>query len=266
MYIVHGNRKPISLVCIYRVFFVSITVFLKEIVQLLEVLVASNDDIVIAGDVNIHLDEDELYSNNFKDILNMFNIRQHVDFPTHKIGHTLDIIATFYDNPAISNISAEEYDISDHFLVDFNLAAVHEIKGHKNIFYRNLIGNTINALRDDISKKLSFSNSHSLVENLTKYDTVLASLLNKHAPLKSKVIKIVPNALWFDFEYGNMRRLRRKAERQHKKTGMDVPKENYKNLRKQTTNLAFEKKRKYYSEKLENSSNSTKSLYSVKVA
>ena len=114
-----GNRKPISLVCIYRLLFVSITVFLKEIVQLLEVLVASNDDIVIAGDVNIHLDEDELYSNNFKDILNMFNIRQHVDFPTHKMGHTLDIIATFYDNPAISNISAEEYDISDHFLVDF---------------------------------------------------------------------------------------------------------------------------------------------------
>ena len=41
---------------------------------------------------------------------------------------------------------------------------------------------------------------------------------------------------------------------------MDVHKDNYKNLQKQTTNLAFEKKRIYYSERLENSS---QSLYSV---
>ena len=146
-----GNRQSLLLVCIYRILFISITVFLKEIVQLLEILVVSNDGIVIARVVNIHLDKDELYSNNFKDILNMFNIRQHVEFPTHKMGHTSDIIATFYDNPVISNISTEEYDISNHFPVDFDIAAVPEIKGHQTIFYRNLKGNTTNALRDDIS-------------------------------------------------------------------------------------------------------------------
>ena len=40
------------------------------------------------------MDENEPYSNRFKDILNSFNFLQHIDFPTHKIGHTLDIIAT----------------------------------------------------------------------------------------------------------------------------------------------------------------------------
>ena len=47
------------------------------------------------------------------------------------------------------------------------------------------------------------------------------------------------------------------------RTGLDAHKDNYKSLRKQTTNLAFEKKRKYYSERLGNSSNSSESLYSV---
>ena len=86
----------------------------------------------------------------------------------------------------------------------------------------------------------------------------MTHLLNKHAPLKSEVVKIVPNAPWFDFENENVRRLCRKAQSQYKRTGLDAHKDNYKN-----PNLAFEKKRIYYSERLRNSSNPSKSLYSV---
>ena len=59
---------------------------------------------------------DNLHSNNFKDTLNIFNATQHVDFPTHIAGHTLDIVTTFKGNPSISKIKATQYDLSYHFL------------------------------------------------------------------------------------------------------------------------------------------------------
>ena len=47
---------------------------------------------------------------------------QHVNFPTHIQGHTLDIITTFGDNPEIKGVKSNEYSISHHFLVDVNAA------------------------------------------------------------------------------------------------------------------------------------------------
>ena len=54
---------------------------------------------------------------------------------------------------------------------------------------------------------------------------------------------------------------RRKAEKRYKNSGLDVDKQNYIRLRKQTTELAQEKKQNYYSDKL--SSSNSKMLYSI---
>ena len=59
----------------------------------------------------------------------------------------------------------------------------------------------------------------------------------------------------------SLRRPRRKAEKRYRKTGLAVHKENYIKLRKQTTNLAHEKKCDYNRDKLNNANN--KILYST---
>ena len=109
------NVNYLMLVCIYRVLFISISLFFEEIVQLFDV---END--ILGSDINIHMDQDEHYINHFRDILNTFNMCQHVKFPTHKLGHTLDIIATFVDERKISGIESSEYDQSHNFLVEFS--------------------------------------------------------------------------------------------------------------------------------------------------
>ena len=90
------NNKSLLVISIYRVLFVPVTVFLEEIVELFEYLMALKDDIILAGDVNIHMDTNENYANRFKDILNNFNITQHVNFPTHIQGHTLRHHSNFW--------------------------------------------------------------------------------------------------------------------------------------------------------------------------
>ena len=88
----------------------------------------------------------------------------------------------------------------------------------------------------------------------------MKNVLDKHAPLKSKVIRIIPTVPWFDAEYASLRRQRRKAEKKFRRSKADIDKENYQAIRKQTTSLALEKKRLFMCEKLENNSNK---LYSI---
>ena len=49
----------------------------------------------------------------------------------HKMGHIIDIIATFDNNPVISNLEANVYDLSHHFLVDFDVAIHPKIRAQK---------------------------------------------------------------------------------------------------------------------------------------
>ena len=258
--IILADKTSLLLVSIYRVLFVSITIFLDEIVELFEMLVTLNDNIILAGDVNIHMDEDSLYPCKFKDILDTFNIAQHVDRPTHIQGHTLDIIATFGGKPIISNIESNAYDVSHHSLVDFHVLIVPEAKHEKVITYRSLKQINSDRFSADVSGKLAIS-CQSFGDNVKKYNEVLSEILDEHAPVKTRTSKVVPHAPWFDTEYDNLRKQRRKAERQYKKSKRATDKEKYINLRKQTTKLAHKKKCKHYGEKLEGAN--TKILYST---
>ena len=68
------NEKSLTLVCIYRLLFVSITVVFEELVQMLENLITSKDIIILAGDVNIHTETTDVHSRQFSEVLDMFNI------------------------------------------------------------------------------------------------------------------------------------------------------------------------------------------------
>ena len=94
---------------------------------------------------------------------------------------------------------------------------------------------------------------------MVTYNSVLTEIINKHAPLKTKQIKFVPEALWFDAEYITLLKLGRIAEKKLKKTGFELDKNLYVTLCKQTTNVALEKKTTF---KLEQGS-SSKTLSSV---
>ena len=255
-----SDKTPLLLVSIYRVLFVPVTVFLDEIVKLFEMLVTRKENFILAGDINIHMDVDYSYANQFKDILDTFNMIQHVDFPTHIKGHTLDIVVSFGDFPEIRNIKSDENDVSHHSLVDFQVAIVPEAKKEKIIKYRKLKNiDSVSFIRD-VSERMDLS-SEAFGDNVKTYNKVLSDILDKQAPVITKTIKIVPNAPWFDAEYASLRKLRRKAEKQYKKSRLISDKDNFISLRRQTTQLAHLKKCSYYGDKLEGTDN--KILYST---
>ena len=128
---------------------------------------------------------------------------QHIKNPTQKKGHTLDIVATFNDKPLVSNVEIVEYDdVSDHFLIDFAFTCSPEVRELKQIRYRNLRGIDPEKFSSEIVERWGGLNSDdSFGDNINRYSALMVDMMKEQAPERTKMIKIVPDAPWFDQEY-----------------------------------------------------------------
>ena len=67
--------------------------FYYEFSRLIEMLVDEPNPLAITGDFNFHVDDSgNLEAMRFLDLLDSANLVQHVLEPTHRLGHTLDLI------------------------------------------------------------------------------------------------------------------------------------------------------------------------------
>ena len=98
---------------------VTSAIFLDEFSDFTGDIVDSCKKFIICGDINIHCDVDDNYEKQcFDNILDSFDLKQMVDFPTYKSGHTLNVLITpSLDNLIISSLQAT-YKISDHWFVE----------------------------------------------------------------------------------------------------------------------------------------------------
>ena len=104
--------------------------------------------------------------------------------------------------------------------------------------------------KNDIAENVHvISQSNNMKDKIENYNVIMKEIVDKHAPIVTKQIKVVKKAPWFDAEYALLRRQRRKAERKFKRTGLQNDKNVYIDLRKQTTALALEKKKSFITKK-----------------
>ena len=103
---------------IYRSPSSQIGAFLADFASLLEQLIPNSDNLLIVGDFNFHLDDskntDVIKLHN---LLESFNLKQHVATPTHSRGHTLDLIITRSEDDLVDGIVISGPTLSDHFAV-----------------------------------------------------------------------------------------------------------------------------------------------------
>ena len=103
---------------IYRPPLSNINTFMSELSLLLEDFASSPSELLINGDFNIHVDNSLCSSaSNFLTLLDTFGLTQHVSFPTHTAGHTLDHLITRSSSPILSNIKSNDPILSDHLAV-----------------------------------------------------------------------------------------------------------------------------------------------------
>ncbi|XP_067426910.1 uncharacterized protein [Thunnus thynnus] len=99
--------------------------FLEEFQSLLDEASARYNSIIITGDFNIHVENEMMSSTTeFRQLLEWYNLVQHVEEPTHRSDHFLDLVIT--RNVEISDLTVQDDGISDHYTVIFNAEPVSE--------------------------------------------------------------------------------------------------------------------------------------------
>ncbi|XP_060554994.1 uncharacterized protein LOC132715902 [Ruditapes philippinarum] len=195
---------------------------------------------VFLGDTNFHIDKlDNRDAQNFLSILNTFGLKQLVNEPTHVAGHILDVVITRENENVVSDIKITDPGFKtsngkvtrDHFaiLMKVNVSKPPPIR--KTVTYRKSRDINIEDFKADIrSSELFGPKPDSMAEASEKYHTVLSSLLDKHAPEKTKTIVLRPQCPWFNQEIHDEKHIKRKLERKWQESKLTVDHEIYRKL------------------------------------
>ena len=152
----------------------------------------------------------------------------------------------------------------DHYPILFKLKqSLDASKGKKVIQFRNIKGIDQEQFGEDLAVALSElePNTSSYRTIITEFNDVCKSILDAHAPEITKTINDVSDAPWFDGEYKLARIERRRAEKQWRKTNLEIDHSIFINLRQHCDELSLMKKKKFFKDKFAKYQHSQKSLY-----
>ena len=132
-----------------------IKAFLEDFASLLEQLVSISGNLLIVGDFNFHLDDfNDTDGTKLHNLLEFFNLKQHVAKPTHSRGHTLDLSITRSEDDLVDGIVVRDPILSDHFAVHCTLKLSKPRAEKYEIRYRKLRSVDMSALCKDLSDSI----------------------------------------------------------------------------------------------------------------
>ena len=199
----------------------------------IEQFVEVQEELLVVGDFNIHVDSSNNESQSFLDILNANGLIQHVKSSTHQKGHILDLVITGEHSnllkrpPAvfISGVSDVKSSSSlDHFAVLCYLNVNRSKTIHKSAKFRAFRNIPVPDYRNDV--KLLMCNRRKPQKNIddliNNYNSTLQKLTDKYAPLQCKTIPLRPHAPWYTSALRQEKRVRRRGERVAARTMLEV--------------------------------------------
>ena len=176
------------------------------------------------GDFNLHVnnpnDDDAC---NFLETTQALGLHQNITFPTHVLDNTLDLIFSEANNKIkVEECSQRDY-ISDHCLITCILGIDKVITTRKEITYHKVKSVNVLNMASDIRKGLmdSSTKSTSLEERVMQFESILKSLLENHAPVKTKLMPLQKPTPWFTEEVKKLKQTMQRKEKIWRKYKLD---------------------------------------------
>jgi exonuclease III len=195
---------------------VSFSDFLTDLDILLSLAATIPHEFLITGDFNLHLDQpDDSHVKQFLSVLNSTNLTQHVHFPTHRDLHTLDLVITATSTTLSPVIDYSLVSPSDHYPI-FSTLTISPLPppSLSEFSFRCLKSINISKFtRDILNSRLITHPPTNLSDLVDSYNTTLSSLLDKHAPLKTKTIRAKTPNPWFTPALAKLKSARRHLEK-----------------------------------------------------
>ena len=95
------------------------------------------------------------------------------------------------------------------------------------------------------------------------YNTVLCTIMDKHAPVKTKVIPVCPQPEWYTEEVRKAKQQRRQCERLWRKTKLTVHRDMYVNMKVTVNTMRARAKTAYFQNLISENSGDSSKLFSV---
>ena len=263
------NSKWIRIVTIYRpppstCNGFTVVQFLSEFAIFLESLISLPGQLLILGDVNFHLEDTSAsQTREFLELLDVFNLKQLVNKPTHRLGHTLDCIITEESVDLVEDISVHAPWISDHSLVAFTLSLPKPVLSSKHITTRNWKSLDLDKFKLDITNSDVGNSSNSVAECAYHYDSTLRALIDAHAPARRKTILLRPRAPWYTQELSEEKRVKRRLERRYRSTETPEDAQRFKEQCFRYSELLSSTREVFYNNKILENSGDQKALFTV---
>ena len=259
------DNKSVRIISVYRSdpHGINVSKFMEEFAEYILTLSVKSDQILLCGDLNLHLDEkDHPDIQSFISLLNCCGLRQIVKEPTHRGNHILDtvIVSNVSSMPLTASVS--DHGISDHYLVSFSIKGVSVEPIRKTVSSRNFKEVDMSAFKKDILDNVSIS-TESVAEAAETYDNSLTKILDNHAPVQTKSVLIRPNTRWITDNVRHAKTIRRRYERRKNKTNSPEAKLAYAKQCEIVNNLVTRAKTEFNSNRVLESQHDQKRLFNV---
>ena len=147
-------------------------------------------------------------------MISPFNLTNHVEFPTHKLQNTLDLVINQQDSKCIRNVH-QGHLLSDHHLVLFDITSKSKVPLARMQAFRKYKSINLEDFSDDVVKELKSINLMDTTTDdlVSAYDRSLRLVLDTHAPLKVRSIPCRKKVPWFNTDLAEAIRKCQKLER-----------------------------------------------------
>lgn len=244
----------------------SFTDFIAEFTDIVDGIYLDKQNLLLVGDFNVHVDDArDREAVAFLDCLSACNLTQHVTKPTHRHGHTLDLIITrSNDDTVVGDAQIDDLAISDHFAVLCDLRLQKPPALRKHISWRKFkeidIAQVCHDLRTSTELLAPTSDAATIVSH---YNNTLSTILDKYAPVKERTVTIRPDTAWYTDDIRDLKRERKALERRWRKTGLEVHRQAYCAKRQQVNAMLQAAKEDHYSRMVSDNSQNSKALFKV---
>ena len=194
----------------------------------MEELTVTSYQFLHCDDFNFHVDDNgNANAKQFHDLLFSADLKQHVNGPTHRLGHTLDLLITRDVDTLISHTRILPDPLSDHQVVVCFINLPRPPATRITVTRCKTRDIDLDAFQKDICSVFSKVSVDDLDGVITLFDDTLRLLLNKYAPEQTRKITLRPHAPWFSEELRELKRVKRRCERKFQSTKLSIDRQIY---------------------------------------
>src|SRR6218665_3999823 len=221
---VSSPRGPLTILAAYRPGSTSpSSLFFHEFAVLFEQFALYNAQLVITGDLNLHLEDPSLpASSEFHPIIDQFGLTQHVAEPTHKADGWLDVVLT-RDDCIPTDVRVYPPTASNHglvtatipFLCDTPSYLIRQVRDWSNLD-RAAFGSAL--LEIPAVADPSIMNDLPVADVFATYQSAMAEVFERLLPTRQARIRRCGLTPWFNAECRSLRCEARRLERLYRRT------------------------------------------------